>query len=223
VTVKNNETKQIEFVTSPGVPAEKFYVFDGSQDYGCWGSPQLDPGYGANTGIKQVRTMLQFNTGEKGANAQLPKGVVRMYQNDVDGNPSPIGENAIEHTPKDEDVRLYVGDVFDMVGERVQTDFKKLSDQVIEESYEITLRNHKKEPVQVRVAEHLYRRSDWEIVKESAEHNKLDSGCGVAGEPTRGRRGGGHLHGALQLLDVNTITTVLPPRTEAGGISQIPH
>jgi len=176
VTVKNNETKQIEFVTAPGVPAEKFYVYDGSEGYGPLGGPQLDPGYGANTGIKQVRTMLQFNTGEKGANTQLPKGVVRVYQNDVDGSPLLVGENTIEHTPKGEDVRLYVGDAFDIVGERVQTDFKKLSDRVIEESYKVAIRNHKKEPVQVRVAEHMYRGSDWEIVKESAEHSKLDSG-----------------------------------------------
>jgi hypothetical protein len=146
VTVKNNETKQIEFVAAPGVPTEKFYVYDGSQGYGFWAGPQLDPGYGANTGIKQVRTMLQFNTGEKGANAQLPKGVARVYQNDVDGNPLLVGENTIEHTPKGEDVRLYVGDAFDIVGDRVQTDFKRRPGD--REATKSMIRNHKKEPVQ---------------------------------------------------------------------------
>jgi len=179
VTIKDNQTKQIEFVTATGVPAEKFFVYDGAQGYSFWGGLQTDPGYGADTDVKQVKTMLQFDTGEEGVNAQLPKGVVRVYQADVDGSALLVGEDIIEHTPKDENVRLYIGDAFDIVGERIQTNFAQLGDKTIEESYEITVRNHKAEAVQVRVVEHLYRWSDWEIVaesaEESAEHTRLDA------------------------------------------------
>ncbi len=119
--------------------------------------------------------MLQFSTGEQGVNAQLPKGVVRVYQADVDGSALLVGEDSIEHTPKAENVRLYIGDAFDIVGERVQTNFDRSGDKTIEESYEITVRNHKTEAVQVRVAEHLFRWSDWKITEESAEHTRLDA------------------------------------------------
>jgi hypothetical protein len=175
VTIKDKQTKQIEFVTAPGVPTEKFFVYDGTQNYNFFGSLQADPTYGANTGVSQVKTMLQFNTGKEGTNAELPAGIVRVYQQDVDGSSLLIGEDNISHTAKDEDVRLYLGDAFDIEGTRVQTDFKKVGNNVIEESYEITVRNHKTEDVEVRVDEHLFRWSDWEIVKESAQHAKLDA------------------------------------------------
>ena len=175
VTVQDKQTKQIEFVHSPAVPAEKFYVYDGAEGYGFYGSPQLDRGYGADTGIKTVRTMLAFSTGPEGANAQLPKGTVRVYQQDTDGSALLLGEDSIDHTPKGEQVRLYIGDAFDIVGERVQTDFKQIGDTAVQESYKITLRNHKAEAVQVRVTERLYRWSDWTITEESAEHTKLDA------------------------------------------------
>jgi len=175
VTIKDNQTKQIEFVKASEVPAEKFFVYDGSRGFYFWGGVQSDPSYGADTGVKQVRTMLSFRTGEEGVGAQLPKGVVRVYQEDVDGSALLVGEDSIEHTPKGEEVTLYIGDAFDIVGERVQTDFRKVASDVIEESYEITLRNHKEEAVQVRVVEHLFRWSNWDIIEESAEHTKLDA------------------------------------------------
>lgn len=100
---------------------------------------------------------------------------MRVYKEDVDGGAEFVGEDRIDHTPKDERVRLYLGDAFDIVGERIQTDFEKLGSRTIEESFEITLRNHKEEDVEVRVVEHLYRWSEWEIVEESQEHEKLDA------------------------------------------------
>ena len=101
-----------------------------------------------------------------------------MYQNDVDGSPLLIGEDAINHTPKGEDVTLTIGNVFDLVGERTQTDYKQISDKVVEETYLVELRNQKeKDDVTVRVVEHLSRGGNWEIVKASPESwKKTDSG-----------------------------------------------
>lgn len=177
VTVKNQQTKQIEFVTGNDIPAEKFFVYDGSQMQ-FWGSyrPVDDPDYGTASN-KKVMVMLEFENGEdQGLGVPLPKGTLRVYKKDIDGSSLLIGEDAIDHTPKDERVRLYVGDAFDIVGERVQTDFRvEYDEDWMEESYEITLRNHKDEDVEVRVVEHMFRWSEWRILEESHEHEKLDS------------------------------------------------
>ena len=178
VTVKDNQTKQIEFITAADVPSEKLYVYSGSEPFTftAGSTPQTDPGYGADTGIKTVGTILQFTTGKEGVNAALPQGTARVYQQDADGSSLLIGEDNLANTAKNEQVRLYLGNAFDLVGERVQTSFKQVADKVVEESYQITIRNQKPaDAVQVRVVEHLYRSSDWEITAESAPHAKLDS------------------------------------------------
>ncbi|MEK6588723.1 MAG: DUF4139 domain-containing protein [Chloroflexota bacterium] len=178
VTVRNNESKQIEFVTVSHVPAEKFFVYDGLQcRYNYWycsfyGYPQTDPSYGIASNPK-IMVMLEFDTEE--AEADLPKGRVRVYQEDIDGAALLIGEDSIDHTPEGETVRLYVGDAFDIVGERIQTDFRRPSENRLEEDFKITLRNHKDEPVVVRVVEHLSRWSEWKILSSSHDYTKLDS------------------------------------------------
>lgn len=177
VTVKDRQTKQIEFVTGSDVPAEKFFVYDGSQMQ-FWGfyQPVDDPSYGTASNTK-VMVMLQFENGEEeGLGIPLPKGTLRVFKKDVDGSTLLVGEDAIDHTPKDEQVRLYIGDAFDIVGERVQTDFSvEYDEDWLEESYEITLRNHKDEDVDVRVVEHMFRWSEWNIIEENYEHEKLDA------------------------------------------------
>ncbi|MFP3854236.1 MAG: DUF4139 domain-containing protein [Anaerolineales bacterium] len=178
VTVLNNESKQIEFVSASGVPAEKFFVYDGlgcrGGNYSCnfYGYPQTDPGYGVATHPK-VNVMVQFDSED--VDADLPRGRVRLYQEDVDGAGLLIGEDRIDHTPKGEQLRLYVGDAFDIVGERIRTDFVRPGEDSLEETFEITLRNHKDEAVEVRVIEHLFRWSEWRILNASADHTKLDS------------------------------------------------
>ncbi len=177
VTVKDQQTKQIEFVTASGVPTEKFFVYDGAQlYYGRYYQPVDDPGYGTASNQK-VMVMLEFKNGEdEGLGVPLPKGTLRVYKKDVDDSSLLIGEDAIDHTPKDEQVRLYIGDAFDVVGERVQTDFKAdYDDDWMEESFEITLRNHKDEDIEVRVVEHLYRWSEWKILEPSQEFEKMDA------------------------------------------------
>ena len=178
VTMHDNETKQIEFVSATGVPAEKFFVYDGLQcRYNYWycrfsGYPQTDASYGVASNPK-VMVMLEFDTEE--AEADLPRGRVRVYQEDIDGAALLIGEDTIDHTPKGENVRLYVGDAFDIVGERVQTDFRRPSRKSLEETFEITLRNHKDEAVEVRVVEHLFRWSEWRILSSTSDYTEMDS------------------------------------------------
>ncbi len=177
VTVKDRQTKQIEFATASDVPADKFFVYDGSQTR-FWGyyEPLSDPTYGIATN-KKVMVMIEFdNSEEAGLGIPLPKGTLRVYKNDVDGSTLLIGEDAIDHTPKDETVRLYIGDAFDIVGERVQTDFKvDTNKQRMDEAFKITLRNHKDEDVEVRVVEHLYRWSEWQVLESSQEYDKKDA------------------------------------------------
>jgi len=176
VTVRNNQTKQIEFVAANEIPVEKIFVYDGAQlrffpGYG----PLTDRNYGTSTNTK-VQVMLEVrNEEELGLGIALPKGKVRVYKEDVDGGVELIGEDLIDHTPKDERIMLYLGDAFDVVGERVQTDFRRLGDKSLEESYKITIRNHKDTAVEVRVVEHMFRWSEWEITHESLKSEKIDA------------------------------------------------
>ena len=182
VTVKDNQTKQIEFVTAQDVPVVKFYVYDGAAGYSGYGwGPVADSGYGAQTGNTNVTVMLEFRTDEaSNLETQLPAGRVRLYQEDVDDSPLLVGEDQISHTPKNETVRLTVGNAFDIKGERVQTEYKPLGDSGAQESLRITLRNHKDEAVEVRVVENLYRWTEWTMLAETldgkpVEHSQLSS------------------------------------------------
>ena len=178
VTVADREIKQIEFVSAPGVASDKFFVYDGMQCRGGYwtcsfsGYLQSDPTYGVVTN-PQVMVMVEFDTDEVGAD--LPAGRVRVYQEDIDGSALLIGEDTINHTPEGETVRLYVGDAFDIVGERIQADFQRPSNNSLQETYEITLRNHKDEAVEVRVVEHLFRWSEWCILDSNAEYTQMDA------------------------------------------------
>jgi len=175
-TVRDQQTKQIEFVSANQIPLEKIFVYDGAaQGPVFFREPLTDQAYGTPTNTK-VNVLLEFtNTVTNNLGLPLPKGIIRVYKEDVDGSSQFIGEDQIDHTPKDEMIRLYVGDAFDVVGERVQTDFKRPAEKVIEETYKITVRNHKEEAITVRVIEHLFRWSQWEIVEASHDYEKLDA------------------------------------------------
>ncbi|MCY4072700.1 MAG: DUF4139 domain-containing protein [Chloroflexi bacterium] len=177
VTIGNNETKQIEFVSGTKIAANTFFVFDKSPQFGAYYSPVDYPeGYGVDDS-DDVLAYLEFNTGEdSGLGADLPAGRVRVYQQDVDGAGLLIGENLINHSPEGEDVQILLGKSFDLVGERRQTRYQTVSRDVARESFEIRLRNRKEdEAVEIRVPERLYRWSDWEIVESSQPFDKLDS------------------------------------------------
>jgi hypothetical protein len=132
--------------------------------------------YGTQSNPK-VWVMREFeNSDDINLGIPLPRGRVRFYRQDDDGQLEFTGENMIDHTPKDEKVRVYTGNAFDIVGERRRTNFVvNSSEKWLDESFEIKVRNHKEEPVEVRVVEHLYRWFTWEIRESSHTHKKTDS------------------------------------------------
>lgn len=174
VTVGDNETKQVEFVTGAGITAQTFFVYDSSPQY--FGYFVQEDFYG-QTGITDVNNYLEFDTGEaSGLGADLPAGRVRVYQEDVDGAALLIGENQIDHTPEGETVRIFLGNAFDLVGERTQTDFNLVTGNVLTETYEIRLRNRKDdESVEIRVPERLFRWSNWQILDASMPYEQLNA------------------------------------------------
>lgn len=176
VSIVQNETKQVEFLTRHGIPAQIFYVFDGSSWIGTYKQPFIESNYGVNE-VTSVMTFIEFSTGEdNGLDGDLPAGHIRVYQNDIDGSAVLIGENQIKHIPKGETVKFELGNAFDLVGERKQTDFKRLSETVIEETHEIRLRNRKDtQTIEIRVQERLFRWSNWEILSSSDPYTKLNS------------------------------------------------
>ena len=121
--------------------------------------------------------MLEFANGKaSGLGIPLPRGTMKVYRADADGTREFIGESLIGHTAADEKVRLYLGSAFDLVGERRQTNYRiDATRNTAEESFEIRVRNHKNEPVDVRVVEHLDRWSTWKIVDTSDPYDKTDA------------------------------------------------
>jgi hypothetical protein len=176
VTIGNNETKQVEFVTGANVPASTFFVYDGSYPFYGYGGFYTDQFYG-QMGITDVQNFLEFSTDEDGGlGADMPAGRIRVYQEDADGAALLIGENYVDHTPEGEEVEIYLGNAFDLVGERVQTDFQLIGTNVVEETYEIHLRNNKEEEtVQIRVPERLTRWANWEILESSMPYEQLNA------------------------------------------------
>jgi hypothetical protein len=174
-TINNNQVKQIELLNAQKVPVKKIYLYDGSKVWWNPGQLYIDKGYTGEAN-KKVNVLLTFeNRAETGMGFSLPAGKVRVYKKDTDGSLEFIGEDAIDHTPRDEKVTLYIGDAFDIVGERKQTNFQKPTDRTIIEDFEIKVRNHKEEAVTVEVLEKLYRAVNWEITRKSHDFKPLDS------------------------------------------------
>jgi hypothetical protein len=168
-SIQNNESKQISLLNASSVPVEKYLSVEGQQPY-YYRNPQ-----GLGNPIPQpVKVFYRFKNEEKGGlGMPLPAGTVRVYQADSQGGAQFAGEDNIGHTPKDETLRIYVGNAFDVVCERKQTDYKKLASNLFEMEYEITLRNHKDGPVTVEVREPVG--GDWEVVNSNYKSSKLDS------------------------------------------------
>jgi len=179
-TLPDNSTKQIELLPSVnGVPCEKTLVYYGQDGmYFNFGpSPYVDRNFGI-TGNKKVDTYLSFkNAQENGMGVPMPAGRVRVSKLDTaDGSLEFIGEDRIDHTPKNEKVLLKLGSAFDVVGERRQVDFKVDSARnTMTEEIEVKIRNRKDEPVKVIVKENLYRWTNWKIVSANQEYEKQDA------------------------------------------------
>lgn len=176
VTIGMNETKQVEFVSGTGITSRTFYVYDSSPPFYGYYDILSDQYYG-QTGVTTVGNYLEFTTDEaSGLGADLPAGRMRVFQEDVDGAALLIGENIINHTPEGEDVQIYLGNAFDLVGERTQTDFQIVTGNMIRETYEIRLRNRKEsESVEIRIPERLFRWSNWQILASSLPYEQLNS------------------------------------------------
>lgn len=176
-TLHDHETKQVEFAHAEHMYAPTVYVYDGASDYRFYGGLNTSPDWG-QTDNKKVLVQREFVNAETNQlGIALPAGKLRFYRRDADGQLQFVGENQIEHTPRNETVRVTTGNAFDLVGERNQTSFRvDTSEKWIDESFEIKLRNRKKDtPVEIKVVEHLYRWSNWEITKKSDDFTKKDS------------------------------------------------
>ncbi len=177
-TVAQNQTKQIELLKAADVPVKKVFLYDGALQYRFYGGLNEDANYGSEGGNKKVNVIIELkNSKENNMGMALPKGKMRLYKRDeADGSLEFIGEDQIDHTPKDETIKLHIGDAFDIVGERKRTDYKiDASRHIITESFEIHIRNHKTEPVEVLVKETLYRWNNWEITESNQKWTKYDA------------------------------------------------
>jgi hypothetical protein len=174
-TLHDRETKQVEFVHAEKILAPTIYVYDGASSRFS-GGLNTDQGYGA-TGNKKVEVMREFVNAESNhLGIALPKGKLRFYRRDSDNQLQFVGENEIDHTPREETVRVTTGNSFDLVGERKATNFRlDTGDKWMDETFEIKLRDRKKEPVEIRVVEHLYRWSNWDITEKSNAFVKKDA------------------------------------------------
>jgi hypothetical protein len=175
-TLHDRETKQVEFVHAEKLYAPTVYVYDGAAGFHFYGL-NYDRGYG-QAGNKKVIVQREFVNAETNhLGVALPKGRLRFYRRDSDSQLQFVGENEIDHTPRNETVRVTTGNAFDLVGERKQTNFQvDTGDKWMDETFEIKLRNRKKdETVEIRVVEHLYRWNNWKITAQSGEFTRKDS------------------------------------------------
>jgi len=164
-SVEDKETKQISLLQGSGVPVDKVFVVNGQNFYYHNqynpGSPQKDP----------VMVFYKFKNEEKaGLGMPLPAGNLRVYQKDSKGGVLFVGEDHIDHTPKDETVTVHIGNAFDVIAERKQTDYKRIDTHVWEMEFEITLRNHKDTPITVEVNEPIG--GDWDMLSSTYKFTK---------------------------------------------------
>jgi hypothetical protein len=179
-TIHDRETKQVEFLRAARIQSKRLYIYDGAlfdRNFGGYQDVRQIQQYGTQSN-PHVWVMREFaNSDANHLGVPLPRGRVRFYRRDQDGQVEFTGENQIDHTPRDETVSVYTGNAFDITGERRQTKFQSQMQPggFLDESFEIKLRNHKKEAATVRVVERLYRWMNWVITQESATHRQKDS------------------------------------------------
>jgi hypothetical protein len=167
-SIHNNESKQISLLNATSVPVEKYLLVEGQSYY--YRNPQ---GIG-NPVPQPVQVYYRFKNEDKsGLGMPLPAGTIRVYEADSQGGTQFVGEDNISHTPKDEMLRVHVGDAFDVICERKQMDYKRLAPNHYELEYEISLRNHKNSPVTVELREPVG--GDWEVLNSNYTPTKLDS------------------------------------------------
>ena len=181
VTLRDGESKQVEFTRAAGIQTKRRYVYDGvriQQGYQSYDMNSIRgmQDYGTLSNPK-VWVMREFvNSTQNALGIPLPRGKMRFFRRDGDGQLEMTGESVIDHTPQNETVRIYTGNAFDLVGERKRVHFfTSSSPNVVQEKFEIRVRNAGKKALTVAVVEHLYRWSNWEITQNSHPFKKLDS------------------------------------------------
>jgi len=166
-TIKDNQTKQMSLLDAHQVPVKKLFLFSGNPYY-------YYSRYDQRTNKQKVGVFLELeNTKKNNLGMPLPKGTIRVYKEDKDGCLQFVGEDRIDHTPKDEKFKIKIGEAFDVVGERVQTEYKHLGWNLYEVAFEVSLRNHKKEDIKVLVEEPIP--GDWEMLSNTHSYEKLSS------------------------------------------------
>jgi hypothetical protein len=166
-TIKDNQTKQLALMSAAEVPVKKELVYYGAQEY-------YRNAYGMPVSNQKVAVYLEIrNSKENRLGAPLPKGKVRVYKADAGGSQQFIGEDWIDHTPKDERVKIKLGNAFDVVGERTQKDWKKIASNLYEVEWEISLRNHKSEAQTITVIEPVP--GDWQVLASTHAWEKVQA------------------------------------------------
>jgi len=181
-TLRDRETKQVEFTSATTVHSKVVYIYDGADidqnQYSNWTYENIvnQPSYGTKSNPKVWSMREIVNSEANHLGIPLPKGRMRFYRKDADGQLEFTGENEIDHTPKDETLRIYTGNAFDITGERTQTNYKyDYNGHTADESFTVKVRNHKKTAATVHIVEHLYRSLNWTIAKNSDPFDKKDA------------------------------------------------
>jgi len=166
-TIKDKQTKQVSLLESTGVKIQKEFLVEGSQNI-------FRSHYKRNNSKQPVNVYIKFmNTGDNNLGKPIPKGIMRLYKMDTEGSLLFVGEDRIDHTPEDEEISLKIGESFDVVAERVQTDYKQITKGLHESEWEITLKNHKDEDVVVSIIEPLS--GNWSVIDSSHPYTKKDA------------------------------------------------
>jgi hypothetical protein len=166
-TIKQNQTKQISLLDAPDIAIKKELRFYGASQY-------YRSQMGTPISNQKVGVFLEIeNTERHRLGIPLPKGTVRVYKAAADKSLQFVGEDTIDHTPKDEKLKIKMGEAFDVVGERTQRDWKKIASHVYETEWDVEVRNHKKEDTEVTIIEPVP--GDWEVVKSSHPYTKVEA------------------------------------------------
>ncbi|MBM4146988.1 MAG: DUF4139 domain-containing protein [Nitrospira sp.] len=166
-TIKENQTKQISLVRAGNIPVKKELLYYGARYY-------YYNHYGDAITNQKVGVFVEIeNRKEHNLGIPLPKGTIRVYKHDKEQSLQFVGEDSIDHTPKDEKFRIKLGNAFDVIGSRKQTDWKKIASDTYEAAFEISLRNHKKEGVVVKVVEPIP--GDWTMLSSSQRYEKTEA------------------------------------------------
>jgi len=166
-TIKDNQTKQLSLMAANEVPVRKELIYYGAPDY-------YRNAYGVPVSNQKIAVYFEVkNSKENRLGLPLPKGKIRVYKADASGSQQFVGEDWIDHTPKDESVKIKMGNAFDLVGERTQKEFKKIGWNLYEVEWEIALRNHKNEPQTVTVIEPVP--GDWQVLTSSHTYEKIEA------------------------------------------------